>query len=35
MPLSVIIVGVGNNKEEFESMKALDADDEPLKDYTG
>ena len=28
LPLSIIIVGVGN--EDFESMNVLDADDEPL-----
>ena len=28
LPLSIIIVGVG--KENFEQMKALDADEEPL-----
>ena len=28
MPLSIIIVGIGN--ENFEKMETLDADDEPL-----
>ena len=33
LPLSIIIIGVGN--EQFEMMKDLDADEGPLKDEQG
>jgi len=33
LPVSIIIVGVGN--EKFENMQKLDGDDEPLTDRRG
>ena len=34
LPLSIIIVGVGENEEEFENMERLDGDVEPLYSKT-
>ena len=35
LPLSIIIVGIGENNEDFENMKFLDGDDKPLVNSFG